>query len=289
MIETQSIELSQRTAIDHIREVCGHPSESHSFASLFLWQRDMGLTIGLAEDAYIVRCASRSPNCWYFPCGDRRQVTDWIQELLARPEPLELIYLLEEDARVLEARVPGEFRIEPSDGDSEYLYDRSTYLAMEGESYRRIRRGVRKLCAEHDVNARLWTSENDRDMETVLRIWHAGTPGEDGLIDWGTSRLLLTHGKELGIIGVVVYVDGDPAAMSAGFPLTADSFDIAFSKSILRLDGLPDYTRQALARRLPDQYRILNGEDDLGIPGIRTVKQLMRPIGQINMFEARRS
>ena len=130
MIETQSIELSQRTAIDHIREVCGHPSESHSFASLFLWQRDMGLTIGLAEDAYIVRCASRSPNCWYFPCGDRRQVTDWIQELLARPEPLELIYLLEEDARFLEARFPGEFRIEPSDGDSEYLYDRSTYLAI---------------------------------------------------------------------------------------------------------------------------------------------------------------
>ena len=48
------------------------------------------------------------------------------------------------------------------------------------------------------------------------------------------------------------------------------------------------YTRQALARLLPERYTILNGEDDLGIPGIRKVKRLMRPIGQIQMCEARK-
>ena len=288
MIDTERITLAHKPLIDGIRAACGHPSESHSFASLFLWQKDMGLTIRLEQDAFLVRCASRPGNCWYFPCGAQARTAGWIEELLREDDPLRLIYLRLEDADFLEARFPGVFEITPADSDSEYLYDRQAYTRMEGEEYRRIRRGVKKLCAEHNVTSRPWTDENTADMETVLRRWHARVPGEDGLVDWGTSQLLLAHGWELDVQGVIVYLDGEPFAMSAGFPLSGASFDIAFSKSAVRVTGLQDYARQALARQLPECYTVLNGEDDLGIPGIRKVKQLMRPIGQIRMCEARK-
>ena len=288
MIETETIALPVKPLIDGIRAASGHPSESHSFASLFLWQQDMGLSVRLEKEAFLVRCTSRGENCWYFPCGDREQAESWIRELLLEEEPLRLVYLREEDAAFLSERFPDSFEIVPADSDSEYLYDRQAYLRMEGEGYRRIRRGVKKLLAENEVREEPWTADNTADMETVLQMWHARHPGEDGLMDLGTSRLLLEHGRELDFQGVIVYLDGAPAAMCAGFPLNETSFDIAFSKSGVRVTGLQDYTRQALARLLPERYTILNGEDDLGIPGIRKVKRLMRPIGQIQMCEARK-
>lgn len=288
MIKTEQIELVQKPMIDRIRADRGHPSESHSFASLFLWQWDMGLSIRVEEDAYIVRCTSRPGNSWYFPCGESGRCAAWIEELMKQDGPLHLIYMLEEDARFLEERFPGAFSITPADSDSEYLYDRAAYLAMAGEGYRRIRRDVHWLCTEHEARAERWSRENTRDMAAVLRQWHASYPGEDGLVDWGTARLLVDYGKSLDIMGVIVYLDGEPVSMAAGFPLTGDSFDIAFSKSARRIKGLQDFSRQALARLLPENFTVLNGEDDLGVPGIRMVKQLMRPIGQIHMFEARR-
>ena len=288
MISTDSITLADKPQIDGIRAACGHPSESHSFASLFLWQRDMGLSIRLEKDAYIVRCTSRSGNCWYFPCGDRERGAKWIEELLREEEPLHLIYMRREDALFLEERFPGAFEITPADNDSEYLYDRKAYLQMEGEGYRRIRRGIKKLCADFEVVAEPWTENNSADMERVLRRWHARFPGGDGLMDWGTSQLLLECGHKMGVTGVIIYLDGEPAAIAAGFPLNEESYDIAFSKSSQRVTGLQDYARQAMARLLPEKYTILNGEDDLGIPGIRQVKQLMRPVGQIQMSEAQK-
>ncbi|MBR3105724.1 MAG: hypothetical protein IKH30_00915 [Clostridia bacterium] len=50
MIATEKITFAQKHRIDSIRAAFSHPSESHSFASLFLWQQDMGLTIRLEEE-----------------------------------------------------------------------------------------------------------------------------------------------------------------------------------------------------------------------------------------------
>ena len=288
MFETKRVVLENKPLVDQIRAKWDHRSESHSFASLFLWQRDMGLMIRIDNGAYIVRCLSRDDYCWYFPCGEPEQCEYWIRELLKDPRSLRLSYMREEDVRFLEERFPGVFDIEFAEGDSEYLYDRAEYIAMEGERYRRIRKGVRQLCSEYSVRAEPWVAENSADMEKVLKLWHTNIPGEDGLEDYETSRLLISHLDDLDVTGVIVYIDDQPVAMSAGFPLSDNSFDIAFSKCAVHLNGLPDFTRQALARMLPEKFTILNGEDDLGIPGIRMVKKLMRPIGQIRMYEAQK-
>ncbi len=286
MIDTERISISQKPQVDRIRAAGKHAAESHSFQSLFLWQRDMGLTIRVEDEAFYVKCTTRKGNCWYFPCGNRGGISRWIETQLSAKEPLHLIYLREEDVQFLESQFSEIFMVTAVDGDSEYLYDRAAYLNMEGEAYRRIRRAVRKLLAENKVHAEVWTKENTGDMEKVLRQWHAHAPGEDGLVDWGTSELLQQHGKALDMTGVITYLDGNPVSMAAGFPLDNESFDIAFSKSCVPLTGLQDFTRQALVRLLPAQFKILNGEDDLGIPGIRKVKQLMRPVDRIRMFEA---
>lgn len=284
MIVTEKITISQKQIIDNIRKKYNHDSESHSFNSLYLWQKDMGLTIAIKDDAFIVNCKSR-PNSWYFPCGNEDVCKAWIDELIESNEQLKFIYVRKEDVEFIKRNFNGVFDIENATGDSEYLYDKSAYLSLEGDGYRRIRRELKKLKSNYEVFTKIWDDENQNDMINVLKLWHYKFPGEDGLKDFGTSQLLLNHKDTLEITGVITYVNGSPFAMAAGFPLSENSFDIAFSKSVNKIPGLQDYTRQALARIIPDNFTILNGEDDLGIPGLRQIKELMRPIGQIEMFE----
>ena len=288
MIVTKKITIDQKQIIDNIREKANHYSESHSFNSLFLWQIDMKLSICIKDNAFIVKCKSRGDNCFYFPCGDDIVKKEWIDELLQGNIPFKLIYARKEDVDFINENYSGVFDISNSDGDSEYIYNRDSYLKLEGDGYRRIRKEIKKLKSSHTLKSEVWTKENQNDMIEVLKSWSAKLPGEDGLQDFGTSHLLLSNKEELGVDGVITYVDGIPLAMAAGFPISYNSYDIAFSKSADKIKGLQDYTRLALVEIIDEKYTLLNGEDDLGIPGLRMIKELMRPISKIDMFEVTR-
>ena len=49
--------------------------------------------------------------------------------------------------------------------------------------------------------------------------------------------------------------------------------------------GLSAYARGELLRILPDRYTCINAEEDLGLDGLRNLKQNMRPTGMNRMFE----
>ncbi len=87
--------------------------------------------------------------------------------------------------------------------------------------------------------------------------------------------------------GVLVYVDGVPRSVTAGYPLSGDTFDLSLSKQNVRLSGLAVYSRWMLIRSLPERYSLLNGEEDLGLEGLRRMKRIMRPIGRVEMYEGR--
>lgn len=76
-------------------------------------------------------------------------------------------------------------------------------------------------------------------------------------------------------------------SVTAGYPLSEEIFDLSLSKQSRRLSGLSVYSRHALIRSLPEEYQLLNGEEDLGIAGLRQMKELMRPVSMIKMYEGR--
>lgn len=287
MIGTEEIALGLRGRVEGIRLACGHESASHAFESLFFWKRDMSLSICLREEVYAVRCGLRGEGCWFFPCGRPDAAAGLVGDLLdSGGPPLHLIYVRGEDAALLEERFPGRFRIEAADGDSEYLYDRAAYTAMQGKEWSKVRWSIRHLHGHHEVRVEEWDDAHDADMSAVVSAWDGTSVGEDGLEDKETSGILMEHGKELGATGIIVYLDGRPAAMAAGFPLSPRSYDMAFAKAIDPARGLLYFTRHRLAETLPASYTIVNGEEDLGIDGLRRAKLLERPMGRIEMYQA---
>ena len=61
-----------------------------------------------------------------------------------------------------------------------------------------------------------------------------------------------------------------------------------FQQRDLTICGDPDiavYARHQLFKELPETVEQINAEEDLGLEGLRKLKQGMRPVELLNMFE----
>jgi hypothetical protein len=235
---------------------------------------------------FAVRCAYREENAWFFPCGEREAVIAFLGELLSGTSGVCLLYLREEDVSLLKEHFPGRFRIEPANDASEYLYDRTEYAEMPGKKYKNIRNDINHLIKQHDIRTEPLTAGNLETARKMLAGWAPRSESEYFSRDHETARLMLDYFDRLGMTGVIVCADGEAVAVASGFPLSENAYDIAFSKSLELEKGLQYYIRRALVSFLPGQYTVLNGEEDLGLPGLRIMKTLENPIGRIEMYSA---
>ena len=70
--QCRPVQLEDRSAVEAIRARAGHQISAHAFTSLFLWQKVMGLSICLREDAFFVRFEQRGKMPGSIPVEVRR-------------------------------------------------------------------------------------------------------------------------------------------------------------------------------------------------------------------------
>ena len=251
MEETQRITLRHKQEIEALRHRAGHILSSHAFASLYLWREEMGLSLLLTPDMFTVRCRWKGKNAWFFPCGEEAAADAFIRRKLSEPD-FSLCYLRRCDADRLERQFPGRWDLRRVPQDDEYLYDTGGHRALTGV--------IREWShGEHRFEA--CTLRDDRvDEEALLRR------------------------RELGITGIVLYLHDEPVAVTAGFALDRDTFDVAVAKSISTAQGVPYYAKRELFMRIAQP--VVNMEEDLGIPGLRRMKQGMHPTAKHDIWEA---
>ena len=287
-IRTMPLTLSMKDTIDGIRHENGHITASHAFASLFMWQKEMGLSVYLEENLFAVKCRMQGENAWFFPCGGRTAVRDFICRCLDG-EGLLFCYMRREDAEFLEQEFPGRFQIRERESDHEYIYDRKEQQEMNGKGFLAARKYIHRLTAGHLLEWEPVGAENLADALSLVSGWKEKEreEGLDGLRDTDASVTMLTYWEELEGAGILVRVDGAPGAVMAGYPIGKNMFDISLGKQSCYITGMSEYTRHALCSFLPEKYSLVNGEEDLGIEGLRRMKQRMRPVGLLRMYEGR--
>lgn len=285
-IQTTQITLSMKEHIERIRKENAHITASHAFASLYIWRKEMGLSIYLEEELFAVKSLWRGKNAWFFPCGSREAVKDFIGRSLGE-EDLLFCYMRKEDIAFLNREFPGRFRITERKCDHEYLYDRKEQKELKGKGFAASRKYIHRLQSGCELAWQPVNESNLADAMSVIREWKGHSEGVDGLMDKTASAVLMQHWEKLDASGILVRINGEPKSVMAGYPIGKRMFDISLAKQNCFADGLAEYTRYAFFLFLPEEYTLANGEEDLGIEGLRLTKQRMRPVGQIQMYEGR--
>ena len=285
-MEFKAIELAHRASVDEIRQRHGHTLSSHSFVSLFLWRTEMGLSLFLDGRFFVVKCLWKGRNSYLFPCGDPGMSAGFIGAHVSEPD-FKLCYMRDEDVDFLAREFPGKFLTMPDRDSAEYLYDRAEQTGMRGSRYSSLRRQVRRLEREHELDMEPLTRENIARARGLVADWRAVHPGifGIGLDDAEVSLEALELREELGLSGVLVRVDGVDGAVLAGGFISCDTFDLCLAKTAFRLPGFDFYTKLVLYGQLPEECRFINREEDLGIEGLRANKLGMHPCALTRIWE----
>lgn len=280
---TEEITLEQRQAVETLRRRWRHESSSHAFASLYIWRRAMRLSLYCTPQLFAVRAGWLGPNAWFFPCGDPREAAAFVQARLA-DGPLTLAYARRQDVALLDAALPGLFTARRAPEDDEYLYRRDALAALRGRAYRSQRTALNHLRRTMAPVCRPLDARTLADAAAVLDAarQRPAQPGAHALTDAGAD--CLADHMAVGAAGLVVYAAGRPAAVAAGYPLSGTAFDISLCRLAVPAPDLAVYARTMLYRSLPPACTVINAEEDLGLPGLRTLKQVMNPYGKIEMF-----
>ncbi len=285
---TAPIEISQREAVDGLRRRFSHTLSSHAFASLYLWRRNMKLGIYLTDNLFSVKCGIKGENAWFFPCGEEEAVYDFIKSGMSE-KSFKLVYMRNRDAEWLERNFPGKWRIERNIDDDEYICDRMEYINAEGSKYSRARQKMNKLAREHTLKTEIISGDNLSAAFVVEREWERTSLSisPDTLTEQGVFAETFENARELRISGAVTYIDNIPSAVFAGFMLDDETLDIAIGKTLRSApQGLVYYAMREYLKRYGENVKYCNLEEDLGISGMRSFKERLRPVGKNEISEA---
>jgi len=96
-------------------------------------------------------------------------------------------------------------------------------------------------------------------------------------------RVALQHAGELGLLGLVVEIEGRLAAYTLGYPLSDSVFCILFEIADRDVRGLAQYIFREFCRSLA-RFEFINAMDDSGLEGLRRAKQSYHPVSLVKSY-----
>ena len=262
--QCRPVQLEDRSAVEAIRARAGHQISAHAFTSLFLWQKVMGLSICLREDAFFVRFEQRGENAWFYPCGSEEEQVRFLQWGLKTPD-FSLHYMRQEDVEFVQEHFPGKFRFEEARGDSEYICDRKTQVELPGGKFRKLRSKKKKKKNYCQWKVAKISKDNLKQCKDVVENWE-----HHGIADRSVALLSLEYFDRLEMFGIIIESENGPQATAYGSYITDDVFDLHVAKTIIH--NVDNYLKWELYCCLPEKVKWINLEEDLNIPGLRTSK-----------------
>lgn len=252
----------------------------YGFANLFLWGRQR---ISFHNGNFTVFSQFDRRSVYLFPvgCGNKKETVDKIiHDAKVRDIPCRITGLTEEDRQFLEENFPGKFRFHTDRNGFDYIYSIHDLADLSGRKYQRKRNHLNRFKQQYpDYRLEPLSAENVHQARQMVDSWYAQRQQQDPTADFHMEKAALYKAlecfKELDMEGLVLFVQGQPAAVTLGSFLTEQTFDVQFEKAIDDYPGAYTMINCAFASYLRDKYPNLlwlNREEDMGIEGLRKAK-----------------
>ncbi len=164
----------------------------------------------------------------------------------------------------------------------DYLYSREELAKLAGRKYHKKKNLVNAFINNYNYEGKPLLEEYIPEAIQVLESWRNG---RDNPGDYKANQEALEKSEALQLCGGIYYVEGEPAAFTLGEELSrGESFVIHFEKALGKFKGIYQFVNQCFASILPEKYKFINREQDLGDAGLRQAKLSYRPIGFIKKY-----
>lgn len=275
-------------------------SNDLSFANMYLLRDKHKIEIATLEDGTLLRFYDgKYGRVGYgFPIGmtyetSLAKVVNLLKkDAYERGIDFKFILVTEEQRNRIEYEMPGRFKYETTQDDSDYIYLSENLAKLEGPDYHKKRTNVNKFenfCPDYELVE--LDETNYKDAIRVAKIWvdEHGETEEQYVGELANIKEAIKNMDELGLIGAILYVNDKPVGMTVASSITSQTADIHFEKVIgsIAINGGFQAINKLFAEKLHNMgYIYLNREEDLGIEGLRKAKESYRPTIMLDKYSA---
>ncbi len=257
-----------------------------AFANLFGWGKRYGTSWGELNNSLVIRFnpKGRAHPAYLLPvCQDNDKLRASLATLreLSKAEgyPLVLMGLAPQCREHLEEVCPDTFHFLNDRGSCDYLYLREKMASLSGKKLQSKRNHINKFEKLYpNYTSELINRENLTECLALERAWFRAKDSDEGE---GDELIMIErmfgNYEALGLLGLLIRVEGRVVAFSVGSPINETTFGIHIEKALTEYEGAFAMINRSFARLIPEQYIYLNREEDLGLEGLRKSKLSYRP------------
>ena len=251
-------------------------------ANNILWSKFFHGKFTIIED-FLVFCNEENGKLvrMSFPVGkgDKKKAFDAICEYFKENNLPFCMYLVEREMyEIINSWYPGKYQISYGRDDADYLYEWETLAYLKGKKLHGKRNHINRFLETYpDYKYEEITDENSWECLELALAWEGENDSDSGY-ETNAIEFALKHREELGLNGALLRVNGQVIAFTMGEPLKDDTYVVHFEKAYSHIQGAyPMINREFVRRNLRD-YKYINREEDMGIPGLRHAKTSYQPV-----------
>lgn len=205
--------------------------------------------------------------------------------------PLLFLGVTPDTKELLDTLYPGNFTYINDRDYYDYIYLREDLCTLKGKKYQAKRNHINKFKNQYpSYSYRPITSDIIPQCMELERVWCKANINDkeaDDLSHEQQSMLFaMNHFEALELLGGAIVVDERIIAFTYGSPVNRFTFGTHVEKADIRYEGIFSIINQEFASHIPEQYRYINREEDLGIPGLRQSKLSYHPAILLEKYAA---
>jgi hypothetical protein len=169
----------------------------------------------------------------------------------------------------------------------DYVYLTSDLAELSGSSYSKIRNRVNKFKRNFTYEVEKITENNMNEVQEFLKRWCLWKDCEsDPLLENEKKAILfsMNHYFDLGLSGIAIIIEGKIEAIAVFEAMNNDTAVVHYEKGSPDYDGIYKIVNQETAKILQNDFRFINRESDMDLPGLRRAKMSYRPHHLIEIF-----
>ena len=278
MLDFRAPTLEDKERIDSFINGCGQSGCDVTFVNTYLWRDHFSVRVAFDEDSYYkCYCVDGKVSGYSLPItrGDLKTAVDKViadaRERGAEP----MIGLLnDENAALIQRLYEGHVTVLEDRDSFDYIYERAHLAELAGKKYHAKRNHIARFMRTYGERHRfeVLCERNLCDALDIAERWqaHNADTGELAII-----RDALDHFDQLGLFGLILYVNDVPCAMCIASRISDTMCDVGFEKAV-DVDGAYAVINNEFAKRF-DRFTYINREEDMGLDGLRKSKLSYHP------------
>jgi uncharacterized protein len=258
------------------------------FTGLVSWSHYTPVYYTIKEDSLLIMNQMDGMPQFRPPVGERNDsVLKEVLALAKKEGDKRVVMAIDEPAKEWIKRVYPKIDVKAYRDFFDYVYLAKDLAELPGKPYLTQRNHLNKFRRKYKYSIERIGQENKQEVGEFMKRWcKARDCEEHEMLEEENNAILycMEHFFELELSGIFIRIDGAVQALSVYEPMNKETAAIHFEKGMPEYDGIYPAINNEAAKILAKDYKYINRESDLGMPGLRTAKERLHPDHMVPLY-----